>query len=153
MSDDVDVFVSARLDREEIAELEADLRHWGVAPHVRRMPTMRGTELTWLLLLTIPAEIIVKTLLEQLGVQVVHSLRGVVQRVLKRSRADDAGPAEQPEKVVVIESPETGAQFALDADLPIDAYQQMFETLTDVVASDGLRTFDRGRRCWVPAGG
>jgi hypothetical protein len=152
MSDDVDVFVSARLDRAEIAELEAELRQWGVAPHVRRMPAMRGTELTWLLLLTIPTEIVVKALAEQLGVQVARSLRGVVQRVLKRGRTGDAEPA-QPEKVVVIESPESGAQFALHADLPLDAYQQMFSTLTDAVTADGLRTFDQGRRCWVPAGG
>jgi hypothetical protein len=152
MNDDVDVFVSARLDPAEIDAVKTELREWGVQPRIRRMPSTRGAaEFTWLLLLTIPAEIIVKTMLEQMGVQAYKTLQRFVRRTLGRDGTTD-GPPPGSGRVVVIESADTGAQFALDADLPLEAYQQMVEALTGTAGREGLHEFDRRHERWVPAG-
>jgi hypothetical protein len=105
------------------------------------MPARRGAEIAWQLLLTLSAEIVVKTMLEQLGVSIYQELREFVQRRL--GRAADARP------VVVIESADSGARYALDADLPLDAYHQMIKALTVVGDDDALRMFDRGQGRWV----
>jgi hypothetical protein len=150
MNDDVDVFVSARLAPTEIDDITAELRDWGVQARIRRMPSRRGAEFTWLLLLTVPAEIMVKTMLEQMGVHAYKRLQQFVRRTL--GRADAEGRRDGAGKIVVIESADTGAQFALDADLPLAAYQQMVEALAGTATKDGLHTFDRGHERWVAAG-
>ncbi|GAA0492671.1 hypothetical protein Ade02nite_69380 [Paractinoplanes deccanensis] len=144
MTDDVELFVSSRLRPDEVAGIRAELRDWGWEPQVLRMPARRGAaEFTWLLLLTVPAEIFVKTVLEQLGKQAYESLRGFVQRHLGREATGDG------KQVVVIEEAGTGAQFGLTADLPLAAYQQMVEALATGAVEDGFRTFDRKRGRWT----
>ena len=143
MTDEVDLLVGPGLDPAEVTDIRAELAEWGLAPRVRRMPTRRGAEIAWSILLTLPAEIVVKTMLEHLGVRIYQELQTFVQRRLRRA------PGARP--VVVIESPESGARYALDADLPLDAYHQMIKALTVGGADDTLRTFDRTRGCWTAA--
>ncbi|MFI5896609.1 hypothetical protein ACIA5D_41570 [Actinoplanes sp. NPDC051513] len=141
MTDNIELFVNPGLAPDEVADIRAELRDWGWEPAVRRMPPRRGAaEFTWLLLLTVPAEIIVKTMLEQAGRQAFETLRGFVQRRLGH---------QEETQVVVIEEAGSGAQFALSADLPLEAYRQMVEALSAGATDDGLRTFDRGRGRWV----
>ncbi|MFC7275772.1 hypothetical protein ACFQS1_17420 [Paractinoplanes rhizophilus] len=141
MTDDVELFVHPGLGPDQVADIRAELRDWGWEPAVRRMPPRRGAaDFTWMLLLTVPAEIFVKTMLEQAGRQAFESLRGFVRRRLGRT---------EEKQVVVIEEAGSGAQFALSADLPLDAYRQMVEALSAGDLEDGLRTFDRGRGRWV----
>ena len=169
MTDQVELIVTAQVPADEVADIRTELRAWGWEPEVRRIPTRRGgTDIAWILLLTVPAETIAKTILERLGTEIYQELRGFVRRRMRPGT--DSGPA----RAVVIESADTGARFALDADLPLDAYQQMIEALTadagagvgvgagagagagasaGAFAGDELHIFDRGRSRWVAASG
>jgi hypothetical protein len=147
MSQEVEIIASAALSSADISEIESEVRGWGLDPYTRRMPPRRGAELSWLLMMAIPAEILAKAVLEKVGADAYEGLRGLVQRVLRRHGRDaSAAPGG-----VVIESASSGAQFALEADLPIEAYRQLFDDIANGSPADGLRMFDREHQRWRAA--
>jgi hypothetical protein len=145
MSNEVEIIASAALSAADISEIESEVRGWGLDPYTRRMPPRRGTELSWLLMMAIPAEILAKAVLEKVGADVYEGLRGLVQRVLRRHSRDASAAG------VIIESASSGAQFALEADLPIEAYRLLFDDIANGSPADGLRTFDREHQRWRAA--
>jgi hypothetical protein len=145
MSNEVEIIASAALSSADISEIESEVRGWGLDPYTRRMPPRRGAELSWLLMMAIPAEILAKAVLEKVGADVYEGLRGLVQRVLRRHSRDASAAG------VIIESASSGAQFALEADLPIEAYRLLFDDIANGSPADGLRTFDREHQRWRAA--
>jgi hypothetical protein len=142
MSADVEILASTALDAGDLSEIEDQVRQWGLGTRTSRMPPRRGAaELSWLLLMTIPAEVVAKSMLEKLGTELYQGLRGIVQRVLRNHHRTAPGG-------VVVESATTGAQFALEADLPVEAYRQLFDEIAAGTAADGVRTFDRDHQRW-----
>src|SRR5690349_3940016 len=113
MTGDVDILAAPSLGAADLAEIEAELRQWGLGTRTSRMPARRGAEITWRVVLAIPAEAVAKAMLEKLGVDLYQGLSGLVQRLFRKHRRSEPG-------TVMIESANTGAQFALEADLPLE---------------------------------
>jgi hypothetical protein len=146
-ADEVEILASAQANAVDLDVMAAQLREWGLRSSTRRLPARRGVaEFSWLVLLTIPAEMFVQRLLEDLGDQAYERMRALIDRVLRRSPAEPS-PARSASDTVVVESAGTGAQFALERDLPIQAYVQLFDELAGA-DGDGLRTFDRENLRW-----
>jgi hypothetical protein len=141
MAGEVEIVASPSLTTAELAEVEGDLRGWGIPIRTSRMPARRGAELTWLLLMAIPAEVVAKAMLEKLGADVYQNLRGLVQRVFRQHDRSARGG-------VLVESANTGAQFALEPDLPVEAYHQLFDEIAGRPQGNGVRTFDRENQRW-----
>jgi hypothetical protein len=139
MTAEVEILASPALTPAQLSEIESELRGWGLDTRTSRMPPRRGAELTWLLLMAIPAEAVAKAMLEKLGADVYQNLRGLVQRVLRHRPARGG---------VMVESANTGAQFALEPDLPVEAYQQLLAEIAEKPQGQGVRTFDREHRRW-----
>lgn len=145
MAAEVDVLASEALRPDELDGLAAELTAWGLAPRMLRMPRRRGAaELSWLLMLSIPAEIMAKVLLERLGAELYDGLRTLVERLV---RGRHGGTAAAP-RIVVVESADTGAQFMLRSDLPIDAYHQLVEEIASDTAGPGRWAFDERLNRW-----
>ena len=124
----------------QLSRIEMEMQGWGLTTRASRMRPRRGAELSCLLLMTIPAEVIGRAMLEQPGDDLYQNLRGLVDRVL-RHRSGPGG--------VVIESMNTGARFALEPDLPAEAYQQLFAELAGKPRGKGMRTYDRTDQRWT----
>ncbi len=149
MSGQVEILATSAVTPDDLADLASEVRNWGVEPLVRRMPARRGAaELSWLVLLTIPAEVIAKTMLERFAADAYTGLRRLVERLVRGARRHNGVGSEPPDKVLV-ESGNTGAQFTLEADLPIEAYHQMFAEIAGRAADEGVRVFDRESLRWV----
>lgn len=148
MKGEVEILASSAVSVSDLDEIELQLRQWGLHSAIRRLPPRRGVaELSWLLLLTIPAEIVVGKMVDHLGNAAYQSLRGLVEQVLARYRGAE-GDTQPVPSTVVVEAAGTGARFALEADLPLEAYRQLFDEITAHSASDGLRIFDRQDHRW-----
>ncbi len=151
MTDDIEILAGPGVAASDLADLESEMRRWGREPVVRRLPARRGgTEWAWLVVLTIPAEVVARAMLEHLGADAYAGLRRLVARVLRRAPGPGRPPATAAAGVLV-ESSDTGAQFALEADLPPEAYRQLFDEIARGLPAGGTRVFDRDHLRWVPS--
>lgn len=141
MTGEVDILAGPALGAADLAEIESELRQWGLGTRTSRMPARRGAEITWLVVMAFPAEAVAKAMLDKLGVDLYQGLRGLAQRVFGKHGRSEPG-------TVMIESANTGAQFALEGDLPLDAYRQLVDAIADRPAAGGVRTFDREQNRW-----
>ncbi len=150
MADDIEILAAPGVATTDLADLKSEMGRWGSEPVVRRLPPRRGgAEWAWLVVLTIPAEVVAKAMLEHLGADAYAGLRRLVARVLRRAPGRDRPPATAAAGVLV-ESSDTGAQFALEADLPAEAYRQLFDEIARGRPAGGTRVFDRDHLRWVP---
>lgn len=98
-----------------------------------------------MLMLSIPAQTMTKVMLERFGAEIYSGLRRLVERVV---RGDPTDPDPPVPRQVVVEAPDTGAQFLLRSDLSIAAYQQLVEEISSRSAGPGQWVFDERLHRW-----
>ena len=78
MSDTVEVLAAAQVAGPELDDIEHQLHQWGLRSSTRQLPARRGiAEFSWLVLLVVPAELMVRVMLERLGDEAYQALRSV----------------------------------------------------------------------------
>jgi hypothetical protein len=126
-------------DEERLVQLLLEL---GVRAQARRTLAYRGPALDWLVLVSLP----LNGFLSGLGSEAVRGCYEEVRRLARRltGRAADQGKAPVP---LILEDSATGLRIVLEADLPIEAYQELPRlNLADYQA--GPLHYDRYRGAW-----
>src|SRR5437762_4806610 len=77
MTADVEILASPVLTTAQLSRIEMEMQGWGLTTRASRMRPRRGAELSCLLLMTIPAEVIGRAMLEQPGDDLYQNLRGL----------------------------------------------------------------------------
>ncbi len=143
MNADIEVYTQADISADELADVESALRELGLRPTIRVLPTRRGLEVSWLVLVTFPAQAMLRSMLDKFGADAYESLKELAARVRHRPRAGSGAAV----KAVVLQSADTGARITLEPDLPAEA----FRTLADKVLSGsdgGEWHYDRQQGRW-----
>jgi hypothetical protein len=138
----VDVHVTSDVSLEALDQLFGDLRAIGLDPTRRVVPTRRGIELTWLVLLALPMKLFVDTLVQQLAGDVYSRLKVIIDDVFRRSRK-----GAKTRDVLVLQDLDTHLLVEFEPDLTVEAYRQLFQIDLASVTQGPLR-YDRNRREW-----
>jgi hypothetical protein len=114
----------------------------GVAATIRSAPTQRSLNgVEWLVLAMLPLHAFLSGLGSNLAEDLYQGLKDVVGRILRRSKPG------RHERALVLQDTATGLQVVLEAELPIEAYQQLV-TLDLSAFHGGTMRYDRSRNAW-----
>ncbi|THV39839.1 hypothetical protein [Glycomyces buryatensis] len=132
-----ELLLSPELPPDVESEWIAVLRENGFEAEAHRQAAHRSpTGLDWLLLLSLPLQAFVAAL----GSEAMHDLyRGLKDRLRGRDR--------DVPKPMVLEDSDTGLRIILEADLPPEAFERLFEMNFEDFDSGPLH-YDRYRRIW-----
>jgi hypothetical protein len=116
------------LDQDLVTEaqekrLTGMLAELGLRVDARRTLPDRGVaELGWVVLLALPLQ----GFLSELGAQIVKDVYAAVKSVLRREPRERTA-AQPARELLVLHDSASGLRVVLEADLPPEAYQQLFE--------------------------
>lgn len=137
------VRVAAHVSPEDVRQLLDDFRSIGLDPTARVVPTRRGlSDFPWLVVVTLPLQLFLSTLMQELAGDAYTRLKALVGRVLHHEQQRDEG-----RRVLVFQDTATGAQVVLEHDLPPEGYRQLFRV--DLAAlTHGPLHYDRSKHEW-----
>jgi hypothetical protein len=113
------------------AELAEQLRLLGLDPSLDPAPELRGADVTWLVLASLPLAAFLGTLGTKLAEDGYAGLRDLVVRIARHGRRSGAGT-----HALLLEDEGTGTLVELDEALPDESYRRLFEV--DLSANAGV---------------
>ncbi|MGH4008007.1 MAG: hypothetical protein ACRDTH_07585 [Pseudonocardiaceae bacterium] len=138
-----EVLVTAEVSAEEEQAVVEVFRGLGVAVHTRMIPTRRGLEqLHWLVLATLPLHAFLSGLGSTAAQDVAKGLERLIGRVVGTKHKTASS-----EQVLVLQDAVTRLQVVLEADLPVEAYQELV-ALNLSAFRQGPVHYDRQRGRW-----
>ena len=146
MSAAVQVYAQQGVSADELAEVETALRELGLEPSSRVMPTRRGVEITWMVLIAFPAQALLSSTMDRLGAEAYEALKRLTGRILRRLRRD----ADGPRHALLLQTSDTGAKIRLEEDLPERAYRSLVEQVLHETGGGEWR-YDRQQDRWTMA--
>ena len=118
---EADVLIDAEVPADQERLLEEALAGLGVTARTRVVPPRRGvTELSWLVLVSLPLQAFLSNVGGRLADDAYRALRAVVRRLAHRDR-----PTPGAQRPMVLRDVATGLQVVLEPDLPDGAYRQL----------------------------
>lgn len=116
----VEVLLDAGVPGERQDALLAVLEQWGLQPQARVVPPHRGLGIACLALLSLPVGAFLTALVGKLAEDAYTGLKQVVHSICRRGE-------HEPPRPLVLRDTATGVRLILEADLPEQAYRQLFE--------------------------
>lgn len=142
------IYVPADAPAEDVDQLLDDVRAIGLDPTLKAVPTRRGVSvLFWLVLLAVPVKPFFEELSRKFADDAYARLKSLVGKALSRQRTphDDS-------RVLVLQDTATGLTIALESDLPLTAYQQLFGMDHPTTLPPGTLRYDQNSQEWRAKG-
>jgi len=140
---DAELVVNRGLTAEDVADIQEAFRALGLATSARVAPRLRGQELSWLVLASLPLSGFLTTLGTSMAEDAYTRLKGLVRRVLLRGQGASGNTG-----ALLLEDRATGALVVMDVDLPDEAYSALFATDLSVGSGATFR-YDATHHRWA----
>lgn len=139
-----EVQVAADLPDDDRHQLIDDLRSLGLNPTTKTALLHRGVSdiVPWLVLIALPLQPFLNTLVEKLASDTYTGLKALVVRVFRHRHEPEDGT-----RVLILEDTVTGVQVVLEPDLPAEGYHQLQRLDLSTITRGPLR-YDRSKREW-----
>ena len=119
-----DVLLAEAVPPEAEAEIQRLFGDLGMTVRTRSVPAQRGlSDVTWLVLATLPLEAFVKALVGDL----TEDAYGRLKVLLARLRRHGAARSEEDPRPMVLQDPVSRLRVVLEPDLPMAAYKQLIK--------------------------
>lgn len=119
----VTLHVASGVPQEVTEQFLDDIRVIGLDPVLKAVPARRGlSDIPWLVLLALPMKPFFEALVQNCAGDAYLQLKSLVGKVLHRQRESGNGS-----RVLVLQDNTTGLQVVLESELPLEAYQQLFQ--------------------------
>jgi hypothetical protein len=140
---DADVTISPTLSTDDQDDVMRVFRQLGVSPRVAMARPLRGGELSWLVLASLPLVAFLNTLGTKIAEDGYSGLRDLVLKLSRHDHRRDGST-----KSLLLQDERTGTLIELVADLPDDGYQLLLTLNLSENAGARMR-YDPKERRWL----
>jgi hypothetical protein len=114
--------VAPEFDPDGTAGLTQRLRRLGLDPSLSPAPQLRSSDLTWLVLASLPLVGFLNTLGNKLAEDGYEGLRDLVRHIARHGRTTGGNP-----RALLLEDQDTGTLIELGGELPEEGYRKLLE--------------------------